>query len=303
MVITIIIIVVLIGSLIFMNFARDMIKDKQELKEHPLHERYNILMANVNAGILGGRGELKIFDDQPRLVNMMDQDRPNIMIQFYYVSGSMTIALLYLFLHRRLVFKKTFHRMNNASNFLQRDVANEFVGEALAKMVEHQRNVAGLGSGYAPKNQTIKPSSANLGDDPGMMAQETLYGNMTQSQKNSMANMIYLIMKADGTPDSIIYNNPVFSAFVRNLGVNTSEAKAQFLTYGEQGIIADLIGLGEPSTGILIMIGSAVCIENGRPIGARDEKFAEMLDKLGIDEQEMSNRIEKMKLLNQMFRG
>lgn len=304
MVTTIIIIVVLIGSLIFIGFTRDLIKDKQELKERSLTERYNILMANVNAGILGGQGELTTFDDDPRLVNMMDQNRRNVKIQFYYSTGTMTVILLYLYYHKELKFKQEFHNMRNADNFQQRNAANAFVEQARIKMAEHERKVTGLGSGYAPnRNPAIDPSSVNMDDDPELMIRQTLYGNMTQRQKNSAANMAYLIMKASGTSDAHIYNHPIFSQYVRDLEVNTHEAKAQLQTSGERGIIADLKDKEGVHMDILLLSCFSVCAEEGKPVEARLEKFMEMFGRLGLDEEEIGNRLQKIQLFSEMLGG
>lgn len=304
MVTTIIIIVVLIGSLIFISFARDLIKDRQELNERSLTERYNILMANVNAGILNGRGELTTFDDDPRLVNMMDHNRLNIKIQFHYSTGTMTIILMYLYFHKELKFKMDFHQMRNADNFQQRNAANAFVEQARIKMTEHERKVTSLGSGYSPnRNLAIDPSSVNKDDDPEMMINQTLYGNMTQRQKNSAANIVYIIMKAGGASDWMIYNHPVFSQYIRSLGVNTSEMKTQLQTSGEPGIIADLKDQKSATIDMLLMTGFSVCAENGQSVNARVDKFIEMFGKLGLDEEEISNRLQKIQLLCQMFGG
>ena len=302
MVTTIIIIVVLIGSLIFIGFTRDIIKDKQELKERSLPERYNILMANVNAGILGGKGELTTFDDDPRLVNMMDHNRRNVKIQFYYSTGTMTVILLYLYYHQELKFKMDFHQMRNANNFQQRNAANAFVEQARVKMAEHERKVSGLGIGYAPsRSPAIDPSSIDMDDDPEMMIQQTLYGGMSQRQKNSAANVAYVIMKASGASDSMIYNHPVFSQYIRNLNVNTSDAKTQLQASGESGIIADLKGQEDFQIDMLLMSAFSCCAENGQPIEARVEKFLEIFDKLGLDEEEIGNRLQKIQLMGQMF--
>lgn len=304
MVTTIIIIVVLIGSLIFISFTRDLIKDKQELKERALPERYGILLANINAGILNGHGELTTFDDDPRSVNMMDENRRNVLIQFHYSTGTMTIILLYLYYHRELKFKQEFHQMRNADNFRQRDVANAFVEQARIKMAEHERQVTGLGLGYAPnRNPAIDPSSVDKNDDPELMIQQTLYGDMTQRQKNSAANAAYLIMKASGTPDTSICNHPVFSQFVRNLEVNTHEAKMQLQASGEPGIIADLKDEEEDSMDIILLNCFSVCAEDGRLIEARLKKFIEIFGQLGLDEEEIANRLQKIQLFGQLFGG
>lgn len=304
MVTTIIIIVVVIGLVIFMGFTKDLVKDKQELRERPLEQRYNILLANVNNGILNGKGELTTFADEPRLVNLMDPNRRNIKIEFYYSTGTMTIQLLYLYLHKELKFKKEYHGMRNADNYMQRNVANDFVEQALPRMEAHQRAVSGFG-GSIPNPSPIQRSSSSSSaedDDPEAFIQEAMTGGMNESQKNSAINFVYLICKANGTPDKEILNETVFCQNARSMGIDVEKALHQLKDSGEYKIISDLKPIaqtGQIDMLLLTAFSSIPC--NGVPNEKRLEKMLELCEKLGLSEEDVANRIQKIQLLGQMF--
>ena len=93
MVTIIILIIVLILALVIVPFARQIVKDKEELAKTPINEKFQILVAKINDGLLDGKGEITLFDDDPRLMNLMSEDMRNMLIQFYYSTGNLTIYL------------------------------------------------------------------------------------------------------------------------------------------------------------------------------------------------------------------
>lgn len=304
MVITIIIIVVIIGSLIFIGFTKDLVKDKQELRLRPLQERYNILIANINNGILDGKGELTTFDDDPRYVNLMDPNRKNIKIEFYYSTGTMTIALNYLWYHKELVFKKQFHQMRNASNYLQRDVANEFVEEALVKMTEHQKSVSGIDKCFSPQSRPIVSSAgvSSGDDDPEAFIQEAMTEGMTEAQRESAVNLVYLICKANGATDRSIFNEIVFSQYARQMGIDIHAALGRLSSGGESGVVNDLRPIiSNGNIDMLLLTCFSSCAVNGQPNEQRVEKFIELTSLMGLSEEEIAERLEKIQLMAQMF--
>jgi hypothetical protein len=89
----IVLLVVLFLALLFIPFMRQIAKDKVELSQTTLPQKFETLFATINAGLMGGNGELTTFDDEPRLVNMMDHSHPNMLIQFYYSTANLSITL------------------------------------------------------------------------------------------------------------------------------------------------------------------------------------------------------------------
>lgn len=73
MVTIIILIIVLILALVIVPFTRQIVKDKEELAKTPINEKFQILIAKINDGLLDGKGEITLFDDDPRLMNLMSE--------------------------------------------------------------------------------------------------------------------------------------------------------------------------------------------------------------------------------------
>ena len=78
MVTIIILIIVLILALVIVPFTRQIVKDKEELAKTPINEKFQILVAKINDGLLDGKGEITLFDDDPRLMNLMSEDMRNM---------------------------------------------------------------------------------------------------------------------------------------------------------------------------------------------------------------------------------
>ena len=70
----IIIAVILLLGLIFIPFFRQLYIDKCELKKQPLKEMFAALIETINQELFNGNADLKTFDDDPRIANMMDDD-------------------------------------------------------------------------------------------------------------------------------------------------------------------------------------------------------------------------------------
>lgn len=121
------ILVVFLLALIFVPFTRQLVKDKEELSRNPINKKFEILVGVINDTMLEGKGEITLFNDDPRLMNLMSEDKRNMLIQFYYSTGNLTITLNYKYLQKELVYKKIFPGLRNLSVFMQRDIANEFI--------------------------------------------------------------------------------------------------------------------------------------------------------------------------------
>lgn len=133
--------VVFVLALIFVPFTRQLVKDKEELSRNPINKKFEILVGAINEFMLDGKGEVTLFEDEPRLMNLMSEERRNMLIQFYYSTGNLTITLNYKFFQKELVYKKQFSGLRNLSAFMQHDIANEFIEVCNKKISEHQQNV------------------------------------------------------------------------------------------------------------------------------------------------------------------
>lgn len=103
-----------LAALLFVPFARQLAKDKIELGNNPINEKFEILVGIINDALLAGRGEVTLFDDNPKLMNLFSKDQANILIQFFYGTGNLTITLNYKYYQRELVFKKEFYHFREA---------------------------------------------------------------------------------------------------------------------------------------------------------------------------------------------
>ena len=88
MVTIILLIILFLAALLFVPFARQLAKDKMELAANPINEKFGILVGIINDALLAGGGEVTLFDDNPKLMNLFSKDQANILIQFFYGTGS-----------------------------------------------------------------------------------------------------------------------------------------------------------------------------------------------------------------------
>ena len=68
--------VIFILALLFLPFMRQVAKDKMELSETSLRQKFEVLFASINAGLMEGKGQIITFEDDPRAVNMFDKNLP-----------------------------------------------------------------------------------------------------------------------------------------------------------------------------------------------------------------------------------
>lgn len=93
--------IIFILALIFVPFTRQLIKDKEELSRNPINKKFEILVGVINDTMFNGKGEITLFEDNPRLMNLISENRSNMLIQFYYSTGNLTIILNYKYLKKR----------------------------------------------------------------------------------------------------------------------------------------------------------------------------------------------------------
>ncbi len=304
MTITIIIIVGIIILIFLVMFLKNFMQDNVELDNISLENRYHILLAEINAGILDSKGELTVFKDDKRHLVLMDPNRQNIKIDIHYSTGSIMLHLGFLFYHEEMTYHKTFYNMRNANNFVQREVAREFIMVARDKMEKQMHQVSSLKNNPVNTNSSvINPESINHDDDPERMFNDAIFGDLTHSQKLSAVNLIYVIMDADKHCKEDINNNIIFSSFVRTADIQIDDALKQLDAFGEGRIISDLKSISDFVISFLIYTAFCTIPVNGVPSSARASKFDEMFMKLGYNEDDVNSRLEKIALFAQMFNG
>ena len=122
----IVLLIITLLAMIFLPFSRALMKDRSELHENPMEKKFNILITRINDLLMNGKGEITIFKDNPRILNLFDDNHANMIINFYYSTGSLTITLKYKYYHVEIVKNKQFDNNRQAETFSQNDVAKHF---------------------------------------------------------------------------------------------------------------------------------------------------------------------------------
>ncbi len=135
----IVILITILLAMVFLPFSRALIKDRAELHENPMEKKFDILITHINDLLMDGMGEVVKFRNDPRMLNLFDENLPNMIINFYYSTGTLTVKLNYKYFNAELVRKMQFHNMRQADTFRQLDAANQFCEEAAAAIRVHRR--------------------------------------------------------------------------------------------------------------------------------------------------------------------
>lgn len=299
-IILIFLLAVFVLALIFVPFTRQLVRDKEELARTPINKKFEILVGVINDIMLDGKGEVTLFDDDPRLMNLMSDDKRNMLIQFYYSTGNLTITLNYKYLQKEMVYKKLFPGLRNLSAFMQRDIANEFIEISNKKITEHQQNV-----GYIDMSSMSGTSNHTLCDSDPMDVVRGVYDELTQKQRCSAINLLYLIAQASGAPENAILKNAAFNQTILTLNVKWEDCKSQFNTYGEAEIYSDLNGIDDSIITMLLLAAFQLLANLSdapnsiSPIA--EEKFYCCFGKIGYSEDKINQEMGKIMLMAKMF--
>ena len=292
--------VIFVLALIFVPFTRQLVKDKEELSRNPINKKFEILVGVINDVMLDGKGEVTLFDDDPRLMNLMSDDKRNMLIQFYYSTGNLSITLKYKFLKKELVYEKQFSGLRNLSAFMQRDIANEFIEICGRKIAEHQQNV-----GYMDMSSMSGIQNPTLSDSDPMDVVRGVYNGLTTRQRCSAINLLYVIAQTSGMPEDTILKNVAFNQTVLTLNVKWEECKRQLETLGENAIYTDLNGIDDSVITMLLLSAFQLVVslsDNPNNINpAVEEKFIYCFGRMGYSEEKINQELEKIMLMAKMF--
>ena len=292
--------VIFVLALIFVPFTRQLVKDKEELSRNPINKKFEILVGVINDVMLEGKGEVTLFDDDPRLMNLMSDDKRNMLIQFYYSTGNLSITLKYKFLQKELVYEKQFSGLRNLSAFMQRDIANEFIEICGRKIAEHQQNV-----GYMDMSSMSGIQNPTLSDSDPMDVVRGVYNGLTTRQRCSAINLLYVIAQTSGMPEDTILKNVAFNQTVLTLNVKWEECKRQLETLGENAIYTDLNGIDDSVITMLLLSAFQLVVslsDNPNNINpAVEEKFIYCFGRMGYSEEKINQELEKIMLMAKMF--
>lgn len=298
----VVLLIITLLAMIFLPFSRALMKDRTELHENPMEKKFNILITRINDLLMNGQGEVVKFKDDPRMLNLFDDNHANMIINFYYSTGSLTITLKYKYYHVELVKKMQFDNMRQAETFRQQDVANHFCEEASMAINQHQVKIN--------KERGLKDSAGEyiFGSQPSIEGSDNpvdlvrgMYDNFSRDEKIALVNVAQMIYCADGSTVNDFKNHPQFSDLLLNFQVNYNEAEKQFNQIGETGIIGILDNGKEGDLIMKLMPVFPFVLDQSGPNEPRIVKFYSIFGSLGYTQERIDNELEKMMLLIQHF--
>ena len=298
----IVLLIITLLAMIFLPFSRALMKDRAELHENPMEKKFNILITRLNDLLMNGKGEVVKFKDDPRMLNLFDDNHANMIINFYYSTGSLTITLKYKYYHVELVKKMQFDNMRQAETFRQQDVANHFCEEASIAIRQHQININNERGLKDSAGEYIFGSQPSIeGSDNPVDLVRGMYDNFSRDEKIAWVNVAQMIYCADGSSVNDFKNHPQFSDLLLNFQVNYSEAEKQFNQIGESGIINILDNGKEGDLIMKLMPVFLFVLDQSGPNETRIDKFYSIFGRLGFTQKTIDNELEKMMLLMQHF--
>lgn len=298
----VLLLIITLLAMIFLPFSRSLMKDRAELHENPMEKKFGILLTRINDLMMNGNGDVVKFKDDPRMLNLFDDNHANMIIHFYYSTGSLTITLKYKYYHVELIKKIQFDNMRQAETFRQQDVANHFCEEATIAIRQHQIKVN--------QQRGLKDSAGEFmfGSHPSIEGSDNpvdlirgMYDNFTREEKLAWVNVAQIIYTADGCSVNDFKNHPRFSDLLLNFQVNHSEAQKQMNQIGESGIIRILDKDKDNDLIMKIMPVFSFALDQSGPNEARIEKFYSVFGKLGYTQEHIDTELEKMMLLMKNF--
>ena len=298
MVTIILLIILFLAALLFVPFARQLAKDKMELAANPINEKFGILVGIINDALLAGGGEVTLFDDNPKLMNLFSKDQANILIQFFYGTGNLTITLNYKYYQRELVFKKEFYHLREASIYQQKDVANEFIELCQEKIMEHQRKVS-----YESVNGMKHPhQGTGYASDPTNVL-SFMFTSASNEMRCSLVNfMVAIAQEAGLVAEKDFLEIPPLANFILSLNVKWEDCRQRLLTMGEKQIYEDLDALDE-SAATMLMLTSAqtASLLNVSNHPEMESKFYSSFERIGYSREVVDQTLTKMMAMSQMF--
>lgn len=301
----IVLLIFVVLFLLLYPFLGALIKDKRELADTKLADKFAIFFKTISNGLFEGYGKIHEFDDNPRAVNMMSTDpmSQNMIVHFLYSTGNMIIEVGYKYFQQELRFQYTAKGLRDGSSFTQKDQANSFVAFAQQKIREHQAKVTQLLNPDQIVNRVVNDPAFD-DDDPLSMIEHS-YGDITDVQKESVMCVGYLIATANGEPESVFTQNPAAQQQFRYFNIAWANCKLRLQTEGESGIFAHLTDLEEHVFAMLEPFFSSMVIstQTNTPDKDKIEKLFHCMEAIGISETKYEEIATKNRLLMQMFSG
>lgn len=298
----IILLITTIFAIIILPFCRSLMKDRAELHENPIDTKFSILISRINELLMNGKGDIIVFKDDPRMLNIFDQNHANMIVNLFYSTGSLSITLKYKYFNIEHVKKMQFDKLRHADTFKQQDIANHFCEEATIAIQQHQSKVN--------KDRGLKDSSGEYIYSKNTSTSEAsnpinlirdMYNVFSFEQKLAWVIVAQMIYTADGSSVDAFKNHPQFPDLLLNFQVNYSDAIDLFNKIGATGIFNLLKESNKSHLATMLMPIFPFVIDSMGPNMDRIEKFYSIYDSLGYSKESINNELEKMMLMMQHF--
>lgn len=269
-------------------------KDRAELHENPLDKKFSILISRINQLMMNGCGEVVKFENDPRMLNLFDESHANMLIHFFYSTGTLTITLNHKYFQVELEKKMQFHNMRQAETFRQQDVANHFVEEARIAIRQHQEKVGWEQGFTGPSGDFVfTPTQGETG-----LPQRDLYSGLTREQKLELLNMARIVFLADGSPLGEFRESAVLRQLLLNLQIDYDTFDKEVATRPAYVDMKRTYGVDNT---IQIMSLLPVVASSRKNPDARMETLYEIFEKAGMSRQRVDDTIKKIALIMDTF--
>lgn len=293
----VLLVILLILAILIVPFFRQLILDRQELATIGIEKKFEVMVGIINDGLMDGLGEVTLFDNDSRTMNLFSDHKPNMLVQFYYSIGHLQVFLKYKYFQQELVFKKLFAGVRQSSLFMQKDMGNEFVELARQQMRMHEQKVSFQGVSSMSGSPDVDSESNPLSLFSNM------YESLSTNQKLSMANLLYGVAHENGVSDIELQHCPSFAQFLIHLNVKFSDCKENYNMYGCSRIADELSGLSGGLLDMFLMTGMEM-IEMLNPslVAQLRGCFYERVKLIGVDREYIENMLEKVMALSNLFK-
>jgi Txe/YoeB family toxin of Txe-Axe toxin-antitoxin module len=129
---------VVIVLFILFSFFKDASKDKDDLRNTSLKEKFNVIVNTLNSEAFNGNGSVTNLDN--RSFNLYEQGK-NQIIQFQYGTGHLTLTWKYKYFQKEIVHEKTYTNVRNLSLFEQKKIADDMINQMRNVVENHKINV------------------------------------------------------------------------------------------------------------------------------------------------------------------
>jgi len=127
-----------IALFILFSFFKDVTKDKDDLRNTSVSEKFNVIVNAINNEAFNGNGSVTKLDI--RSFNLY-QNGSNQIIQFHYGTGHLTINWKYKYYQKEIVHEKTYTDVRNLSLFEQNKIAVDMINQMRLVIENHKIDV------------------------------------------------------------------------------------------------------------------------------------------------------------------